>query len=62
MCNKALLQIGERNIIDQKRFIENLFKVNMKNNLGVLRINQIMSTLLTLRKSFQLDCWQITSC
>ena len=56
MCNKVLLQIGERNIIDQKRFIENLFKVNMKNNLGVLRINQIMSTLLTLRKSFQLDC------
>ena len=35
-------------IFDQNRFIKNSFKVNEKNNLGFLRINQIMSKLLTL--------------
>ena len=49
-CNKPLLQKKETKILDQKRFIKNLFKVNEKNKSGVLRINQIMSKLLTLSK------------
>ena len=40
----------KKKIFDQKKFIEKLFKVNEKNNLGVLRINQIISKLLTLSK------------
>ena len=48
--NKLLLQKSETNIFDQKIFIKNLFKVNGKNKSGVLRINQIMSKLLTLIK------------
>ena len=51
-CNKPLLlQESEAKIFDQKRFIKNLFEVNEKNNSGVLRINQIMSEMLTLCKS-----------
>ena len=49
-CNKPLLQKSETKIFDEKRFINNLFKVNGKNNLGFLRINQIMCKLLTLSK------------
>ena len=49
-CNKQVLQKTETKIFDQKRFIKNLFKVNDKNKSGVLRINQIMSKLLTLLK------------
>ena len=60
-CNKPLLQINETKILDQRRFIKDLFKVNEKNNLGVLGINQIMSKFLTLSKRFQLNCQQITS-
>ena len=55
-CNKLLLQKSEAKIFDQKRVIENFFKVNEKNNLGILRMNQIMSRLLTLSESSQLIC------
>ena len=55
-CNKPLLQKSETNIFDQKRFVKNLFKVNDKNNPGVLRINQITSKSLTLSKGLQLTC------
>ena len=55
-CNKQQLQISETNNFDQTRYIKDLFKVNEKNNSGVLGINQIMSTLLTLIKRFQLNC------
>ena len=47
-CNKLLLQKSEAKIFDQKGFIENLFNINENNDLKVLRINQIMSKLLTL--------------
>ena len=47
------LQKSETKIFDQKRFIKNLFKVNEKNNLGVLRIYLIMCKLLTLNKRLQ---------
>ena len=60
-CNKQQLQISETNNFDQTRYIKDLFKVNEKNNSGVLGINQIMSTLLTLIKRFQLNCYQITA-
>ena len=49
-CNKPLLQKRETKIFDQKRFMKNLFKVNEKNKSGILRINHIMSKLLTLSK------------
>ena len=49
-CNKPLLQKIETKILDQKRFMKNLFKVNEKNKPVVLRINQTMSKLLTLTK------------
>ena len=52
-CNKLLLQKSETKIFDLKRFIENFFKGNEKNNSDVLRINQIMSKLLTLGKRSQ---------
>ena len=55
-CNKPLLQINETKILDQRRFIKDLFKVNEKNNLDVLGINQIMSKFITLSKRFQLNC------
>ena len=55
-CNKPQLQKRETKIFDQKRVTKNLFKVNEKINSGVLRINQIMSKLLTLSKSSQLNC------
>ena len=42
-CNKLLLQKSGAKIFDQKRFMKNLFKVNEKNNSGVLRINEIKS-------------------
>ena len=51
-CNKALLQIIETKIFEQKRFIKDLINVG---------INQIMSKLLTLSKRFQLNCQQITA-
>ena len=51
--NKPLLQISETNIFDHKRFIKILFKVNEKNNSGVMGINQIRSKLLTLKKRSQ---------
>ena len=38
-----------------------LLKVNNKNNFGVLRINQIMSKLLTLSKRLQLNYWHFSS-
>ena len=50
-CNKPLLQKSDTKIFDEKRFIENLFKVNEKDKSGVLRIHQIMINLLTLSKS-----------
>ena len=37
----------------------NLFKANNENNLGVVRLNQIMSKLLTLSKFFSIICLQI---
>ena len=36
-----------------------LFKVNEKSNSGVLRINQLMSKLLTISKRSRLNCQQI---
>ena len=50
-CNIALLQKRETKIFDQKRSIKNSFKVNEKNNSGVLRINQIMSKCSQLNAS-----------
>ena len=49
-CNKPLLQKTETKIFDQKRFIKNLLKINDQNKSSILRINQIMSKLLTLIK------------
>ena len=49
-CNKPLLHKTGTKIFDQKKFIKNLLKVNEKNKSGILRINQIMSNLLTLIK------------
>ena len=46
---------------DENRFIKNLFKVNEKNNSGVLRINQIIYELITLSKGLQLNCYQIAA-
>ena len=46
-CSNPLLQKSETKIFDRERFMKNLFKVSEKNNLWVLRINQIMSKLLT---------------
>ena len=50
MCNKPLLQKTGAKIFDQTKFIKNLLKVNQKNKSSILRINQIMSKLLTLIK------------
>ena len=47
-CNKPLLQKRETKIIHQKQFIKNLLRVNKKNKLGILRINQIMPKLRIL--------------
>ena len=55
-CDKPLLQKSGTKIFDQNRFIKNLLKVDEKNSLDVLRINQIMSKLLTLSKRSQLNC------
>ena len=49
-CNKPLLQKRETKIIHQKQFIKSLFKVNKKNKLDILIINQIMPKLPTLIK------------
>ena len=49
-CNNPVLQKSETNIFEKKRYMKNLFKVNEKNKLCVLRRNQIMSKLLTLIK------------
>ena len=54
--NIPLLQKSETKIFDQETFIKNLFKVNERNNSGVLRINQILSKLLALSKRLQLIC------
>ena len=35
-----------------KKLLINLFKANDENNSGVVRLNQIISKLLTLRKFF----------
>ena len=60
-CNKPLQQKSERKVFIQKRYIKNLLKVSKKNNLGVPRINQIMSKLLILSKSLQLwTCWALS--
>ena len=53
-CNKPLQQKSETKVFIQKRYIKNLLRVSKKNNLGVPRINQIMSKLLILSKSLQL--------
>ena len=50
-----------KQIFDENRFIKNLFKVNEKNNSGVLRINQIIYELITLSKGLQLNCYQIAT-
>ena len=49
--NKPLLQKSEIHVFDHTIFIKTLLNVTEKNNLGVPRINQIMSKLLTLSKS-----------
>ena len=54
--HKPILQKSETKVFDQKRFIQNLFKANEKNDSGVLRINQIISKSLTLSESLQLNC------
>ena len=53
-CNKPLQQKSETKVFIQKRYIKNLLRESKKNNLGVPRINQIMSKLLILSKSLQL--------
>ena len=55
-CDKALLQESETKIFDQKGFVKTSFKVNEKNSSGVLRINQTIPKLLTLRKCSLLNC------
>ena len=54
--NKSLLQKSETKTFDQKRFQKKLVPSQQEKNLGVLRLNQIMSTLLTIRKRLQLNC------
>ena len=50
-----MIQKIEIKISHYKDFIINLFKVNDKNNSGVVKINQTMSKLLTLNKCLQLN-------
>ena len=40
----------------------NLFRANDENNSGLVRLNQIMSKLLTLSKVFLQVAWKLTSC
>ena len=54
--NKTQLQKVKQRFSTEKDFIEYLFKVNEKKNLGVLRLNQVMSKVLTLSKYSQLNC------
>ena len=44
---------------NKKDFIKHLFKVNEKKNSGILRLNKIMSKLLTISKCLQLNCQYI---
>ena len=54
--NKSLLQKSETKTFDQKRFHKKLVPSRREKNSCVLRLNQIMSTLLTIRKRLQLNC------
>ena len=53
--NKPLLQKSETKIFDQKRFHKRLVPSQLEKNLGVLRLNKIMSKLLTVSKYLQLN-------
>ena len=53
--NKPLIQK------DWKNFIINLFNVNDQSNSVVVRLNQIMSNLLTLNKCLRLNCLEIAT-
>ena len=52
---KPLLQKVKQRFLTEKKFIINLLKINDKNKLGVVRLNQRMSKLQTLSKCFQLQ-------
>ena len=44
---------------NRKDFIKNLFKVNQKKTLGVLKLNQVMPKLLAISKPLKLKCYQV---
>ena len=50
--HKALLRKSETKIFDQKSFHKKLVPSQREKNSGVLRLNQIMFTLLTISKMF----------
>ena len=51
--NKTLLQKSETKIFDQKRFHKKLNPSQQEKGSGVLRLDQIMSTFLTISKGLE---------
>ena len=47
-CNKPLLEKREEKIFEQTKFCKKLVQSQRKNNLGILRINQKISKMLTI--------------
>ena len=41
---------------NKKDFVKNLFKFNEKKNSAILKLNKLMSKLLTVSKYLQLNC------
>ena len=56
LSNKCPRQSPFSKIFNQKRFHKKLFQSQGEKNSGVLRLNQIKSKLLTIKKCLQLNC------
>ena len=54
--HKPLIQKCETKIFKQKRFHKKLVQSQPEKKLGILRLNKIMSKLLTIGKCLQLNC------
>ena len=61
MYNKPLLQVSETDFGTNKIDEIFLFKVNLKSNSDVMRINQVICKLLTLSQSLQSNSQQIAA-
>ena len=57
--NKPLFQKSQTKTFDLKRLHKKLVPSQWEKHFGVLSLNQIMSTLLTISKCSQLNCSQI---